>query len=219
MCHLWRRKKKSYHPESLDLLFKRADRIEPSKEPVLSTSGMSEIAAYPRSLLLMIPQLYQLPPPLPPPVSNSSCLLTRCQPLCVCCCAVLLCFSRYCTVRLKPVFFRTSLVVQWMRIGLPLQGAWVQSLIWEDFTSNGAEKSTCHNYWADILELESCNFRARGLQLLKLLHLEAVLLNKRSRCNERPVPGRGGQPLLTTTAESPHRAMQTQHSQKLIINF
>ena len=52
-------------------------------------------------LLLTILQLYHLPPPLPPPVSNSSCLFTRCQPLYASCCTVLLYFSGYCTVRLK----------------------------------------------------------------------------------------------------------------------
>ena len=54
-----------------------------------------------RLLLLTILQLYHLPPPLPPPVSNSSCLFTRCQPLYASSCTVLLYFSRYCTVRLK----------------------------------------------------------------------------------------------------------------------
>ena len=54
-----------------------------------------------RLLLLTILQLYHLPPPLPPPVSNSSCLFTRCQPLDATCCTVPLYFSRSCTVRLK----------------------------------------------------------------------------------------------------------------------
>ena len=45
-------------------------------------------------LLLMIVQLYLLPPPLPP-VSNSSGLFTQCQPLCASCCTILLYFSRY----------------------------------------------------------------------------------------------------------------------------
>ena len=54
-----------------------------------------------RLLLLTILQLCHLPPPLPPPVSNSSCLFTQCQPLYASCCTVLLNFSRYCTVRLK----------------------------------------------------------------------------------------------------------------------
>ena len=52
-------------------------------------------------LLLTILQLYHLPPPLPPPVSNSSCLFTGCQPLDASCCTVLLYFPRDCTVRLK----------------------------------------------------------------------------------------------------------------------
>ena len=52
-------------------------------------------------LLLMILQLYHLPPPLPPSVSNSCCLFTQYQPLCASCCTVLLSFSRYCTVTLK----------------------------------------------------------------------------------------------------------------------
>ena len=52
-------------------------------------------------LLLTILQLCHLLPPLPPPVSNSSCLFTRCQPPYASCCTVLLYFSRYCTVRLK----------------------------------------------------------------------------------------------------------------------
>ena len=52
-------------------------------------------------LLLTIVQLYHLPLPLPPPVSNSSCPFTWCQHLYASCCTVLLYFSRYYTVRLK----------------------------------------------------------------------------------------------------------------------
>ena len=52
-------------------------------------------------LLLAILQLYHLPPSLPFPVSNTSCLFTRCLPLYASCFTVLLHFSRYCTVRLK----------------------------------------------------------------------------------------------------------------------
>ena len=50
-----------------------------------------------RLLLLTILQLQRLPPP----VSNSSCLFARCQPLCASCCTVLLYLSRSCTIRLK----------------------------------------------------------------------------------------------------------------------
>ena len=48
---------------------------------ILSASSMSEIAACPPLLLLMKLQPYHLAPPLPPPVSNSSCLLVQCQPI------------------------------------------------------------------------------------------------------------------------------------------
>ena len=43
-----------------------------------SKSGMSKIQLALHFLLLMILQLYHLSGPLPPPVSNSSCLFTRC---------------------------------------------------------------------------------------------------------------------------------------------
>ena len=62
--------------------------------------GMSE---------MMILQLYHLPPTLPPPISNSSCLFTQRQHLCVSRCTVLLYFSRCCTVRFKMSYFCVSL--------------------------------------------------------------------------------------------------------------
>ena len=43
---------------------------------------------------------------------------------------------------------RTSLVVQWLRICLPMQGTWVQSSVWKDPTCWGATKPRCHNYWS-----------------------------------------------------------------------
>ena len=41
---------------------------------------------------------------------------------------------------------RTSLVVQWLRIHLPMQGTRVQALVWEDPTCRGATKPVRHNY-------------------------------------------------------------------------
>ena len=40
----------------------------------------------------------------------------------------------------------TSLVVQWLRIRLPMQGTWVQALVWENPTCRGATELVHHNY-------------------------------------------------------------------------
>ena len=39
-----------------------------------------------------------------------------------------------------------SLVAQWLRIRLPMQGTWVQALVWDDPTYRGATKPVRHNY-------------------------------------------------------------------------
>ena len=39
-----------------------------------------------------------------------------------------------------------SMVVQWLSVHLPVQGTWVQSLIWEDLTCPGTTKTLHHNY-------------------------------------------------------------------------
>ena len=59
---------------------------------------------------------------------------------------------------------RTSPVVQWLRIRLPMQATW--SLVQKDFTCCGATKPVHSNYWA--------------------YSLESMLFNKRSHCNEKP---------------------------------
>ena len=108
----------------------------------------------------------------------------------------------------------TSLVVQWLRIRLPIQGTWVRALVWEDPTCRGATKPVHHNYWVCALDLESHNYRARVPQLLKPTRLEPVLCNKRSHCNEKPVHCNKEQPPLAATRESPRAATKTHHSQK-----
>ncbi|KAJ8780721.1 hypothetical protein J1605_000764 [Eschrichtius robustus] len=40
----------------------------------------------------------------------------------------------------------TSLVSQWLRTHLPMQGTWVRALVWEDPTCCGATKPMHHNY-------------------------------------------------------------------------
>ena len=41
---------------------------------------------------------------------------------------------------------RVSLVAQWLRVCLPMQGARVQALVWEDPTCRGASRPMSHNY-------------------------------------------------------------------------
>ena len=62
----------------------------------------------------------------------------------------------------------TSLVAQWLRIHLPMQGTWVRALVREDPTCGRATKPMRHNYWSPR-------------------RLEPVLRSKRSHCNEKPV--------------------------------
>ena len=84
----------------------------------------------------------------------------------------------------------TSLVVQWIRICLPVPGTRVQSLVWEDSTCLGATKPMSHNFWSPCtLEPMHCNYwssyalepvlhhqkkppqwEARALQLESCLH-------------------------------------------------
>ena len=43
-------------------------------------------------------------------------------------------------------YCRASLVAQWLRICLPMQGMRVQALVWEDPTCHGAAGPVSHNY-------------------------------------------------------------------------
>ena len=58
-------------------------------------------------------------------------------------------------------------MVQWLRIHLPVQGTWVQSLVQEDSMCCRVTKLMLHNYWS-------------------LLTLESMLCSKRSHHNEKP---------------------------------
>ena len=55
---------------------------------------------------------------------------------------------------------RASLVTQWLRICLPMQGTRVQALVREDPTCHGATKPVHHNCWACALEPASHNYRS-----------------------------------------------------------
>ena len=41
---------------------------------------------------------------------------------------------------------RASLVAQWLRVCLPMQGTRVRALVWEDPTCRGAAGPVSHNY-------------------------------------------------------------------------
>ena len=46
----------------------------------------------------------------------------------------------------QRVCARASLVAQWLRICLPVQGTRVQALVWDDPTCRGATRPVSHNY-------------------------------------------------------------------------
>ena len=101
---------------------------------------------------------------------------------------------------------RTSLVAQWLRIHLPMQGTRVRALVQEDLTCCGATKPVYHNYW-------SLRSKAREPQLLSpratTTEARAPIARapqKRSHRNEKPMHHNEEWPLLAAT--------KTQHSQK-----
>ena len=93
-----------------------------------------------------------------------------------------------------------SLVAQWERILLPVQGTQVWSLVQEYPTGRKESRPMCHNYWACVLEPTSLNYgapraltmeptslnyRAQAPQLLQPTCLEPVLCNKGDEILER----------------------------------
>ena len=76
-------------------------------------------------------------------------------------------------------------MVQMLRICLALQGTLAGSLVWEDPTCHRATIPKCHNYRARVPEPTSCNYCAHVLHLLKPVHLQPELWNKRRRCSEK----------------------------------
>ena len=46
----------------------------------------------------------------------------------------------------KDTLRGASLVAQWLRICLPMQGTWVRALVWEDPTCREAAGPVSHNY-------------------------------------------------------------------------
>ena len=50
------------------------------------------------------------------------------------------------TLGIKIYILGASLVAQWLRIHLLMQGTRVQALVWEDPTCRGATRPVSHNY-------------------------------------------------------------------------
>ena len=69
----------------------------------------------------------------------------------------------------------TSLVAQWLRVRLPMQGTWIWVLVPEDPTCRGATEPVRHDCWA------------YAPQLLRPVWLEPMLCNGRGHHNGRPV--------------------------------
>ena len=86
----------------------------------------------------------------------------------------------------------TSLVAQWLRIRLPMQGTPVWALVPKDPTCHGATKPMSHNYWSCALEPASHNYWALVPQLLKPVRLEPMLATREA-----------------TTMRSPHTATKS----------
>ena len=111
---------------------------------------------------------------------------------------------------MSKTLLRTSLVVQWIRICLPMQGTWVRSLVWEDPTCFGATMPVHLYYQAP--EPENCNYWAQVLQLLKASCPGPVLSNKRSHCSSKLERACTQQPRPSATKKKKKLLDEIQHN-------
>jgi len=107
------------------------------------------------------------------------------------------------TEPLKSFSLGTSVVVQWIRICLPMQETQVRALVREDFTCHGATRPVCHNFWACALQPKHCNYWSPHAWSL---------------CSEIPGTTTMRSP-RTATRESPHAAGKAQSNQKWTHSF
>ena len=112
---------------------------------------------------------------------------------------------------LKCWHFGTSLVAQWWRICLPIQGSQVQSLIQEDPTWQGATGPMQPNYWACAPEPGSHHYWAHVPKPLKAMRPRAHAPQVKPLQWAAWAPQLESGPLLAATKESPHAATKTQH--------
>ena len=99
-------------------------------------------------------------------------------------------------------------MVWWLRICLPMQGIWVQSLVWKDPTAMRqlSPRATVPSSRAATTEAQAP--RAHALQPWKPRRLELMLCNKRSLHTTARVA------LICHQLESPNGATKTQRRQK-----
>ena len=80
---------------------------------------------------------------------------------------------------------RTSLVVQWIRVQLPMQGTWVRSLVLEDPACHGAAKPVCRNCW-DLCAVTTGTCASKSLRTQKRVAL--TLCNRRKPAHHNEIP-------------------------------
>ena len=102
----------------------------------------------------------------------------------------------------------TSLVGQWLRIYLPMQGTQVRSLVQEDPTCLGATKPVNHSYWARDLESTRWNNWHPCTYSSCYATRKATTMRSLSTATTEQLP-------LAATRESLCTATKTQRSQKL----
>ena len=83
------------------------------------------------------------------------------------------------TTNVKKAMILTSLEVQWLRVCLPVQGTWIQSLVQEDPTCHRATKPTT---------TESLHPRVCALQEEKPLQEETCAPQLEETCTQRQRP-------------------------------
>ena len=109
---------------------------------------------------------------------------------------------------------RTSLVVEWIRIHLPTQGTWVQSLVWEDSILCRATSLCAMTTKPALQSPQATTTEPMGYNYRSLHALGPVHHDKRSHCKEKPMDCNEERPPLAATRESVSAATKTQHNQK-----
>ena len=113
----------------------------------------------------------------------------------------------------------TSLVAQWLRIHLPMQGTWVSALVWEDPTCRGTTKPVCHNYWACALEPKSHNCWACVPQLLKPACLEPMLHKREATTMRSPRTATKSSPCESQLEKAHAQQWRPNAAKNKLINF